>query len=136
MAAYIEYNFYITTYGGTAIAATDFNALALRATRMIDYLTFSRAKDVIDADTDTDMIESIKLATCSVADQMLKNENESQNVHSERVGSYAVTYSRDPYTLTSDEVKLLQAAKLYLIRSGLLYRGFKIGEYAGVVDED
>jgi hypothetical protein len=43
MANYADYTFYTDDYLGTAIAEADFPALALRATAVIDAITFGRA---------------------------------------------------------------------------------------------
>lgn len=136
MAAYVDYIFYTTIYAGTTIAETDFPALAIRATRMVSYLTFDRADAVIDADEDADIVEAIKLATCAVADKMLEVESSPQQIQSERVGSHSITYAQNSYQLLPNERKYLMAAKPFLVRTGLLYRGFLTGEYAGEVNAD
>ncbi len=43
MATYVDFAYYSTTYGGKAIASTDFTALAKRASAAIDLLTMDRA---------------------------------------------------------------------------------------------
>ena len=68
MAAYADYTYYPGTFLGTAIASTVFPRLALRASLMIDRLTFTRAAPVITANTDTATIDLIKMATCAVAE--------------------------------------------------------------------
>lgn len=133
MAAYVDYTFYTAIYAGKAIAETDFPALALRATRMVRYLTFDRADTVIDANEDADLVEAIKLATCAVADKMLEVESSPQQIQSEKVGSHSITYAQNSYQLLPNERKYLMAAKPFLVRTGLLYRGFLTGEYAGEV---
>lgn len=138
MAAYVDYEFYEDTYGGTAIAELDFPAIAIRATRIVKYACFDRTEEVIDADEDADLVEAIQLATCAVADKLSEIEASSspQQIQSEKVGSYAVTYAENSYQMLSNEQKYLQVMKPFLVRTGLLYRGFLTGEYAGEVSAD
>jgi len=136
MAVYADFDFYTDTFGGTAIAAADFYALAIKASREIDYLTFDRAVEVIEADTDTDLIEKIKLATCAVAEVVQEQNTQPGVIQSEKVGSYSVTYAGNASALLSSEAQRSLAAKRYLARTGLMYRGFNSGEYAGYPAED
>ena len=41
--AYADFTYYTNTYFGTAIAASDFPRMALRASAVIDRITFQRA---------------------------------------------------------------------------------------------
>ena len=128
--AYVDYAFYSTTYGGNAIASEDFVSLALSSTAHINRVTFGRAAQVVDDNNDDDKIEQIKLATCAVAEELLKqrNNNGMDGITSERVGSYSVTFGDKSSALMSNEEKILLAARLYLENSGLMFRGFKDAE--------
>ncbi len=128
MAVYIDYEFYQNTYGGSAIALADFQALAIRASHEIDRLTFERAADYID---DADYTEPIKLATCAVADAIQDINTRMGQIQSEKVGPYSVTYTPTPTDSLSTDARMSLAAKRYLARTGLMYRGFNSGEYAG-----
>lgn len=126
MAAYADYAFYSTTYLGTAIASADFPRLALRASEVIDQVTFNRAAAIVSAETDTDTIALIQKATCAVAEE-LNNQEANGNldgISSERVGSYAVTFGAGSRAMLSNEAKQEQAARLYLANTGLMFRGF------------
>lgn len=136
MAAYVDFAFYQDTYGGTVIAVSAFSPIALRASRIIDYLTYDRADAEIVANTDADLVESIKLATCAVADKISEIESSPQQIQSERIGSHAITYAQNSYQMRTSDEKYLLAAKPFLARTGLLYRGFLTDEYAGEVDAD
>lgn len=133
MAVYADYSFYTTTYLGTAIAASDFSRLALRASTEIDRLTFDRAAGVVTADEDEDTIELIQMATCAVADELQKDIDSGgvDNVTSERVGNHSVTFGNKSKFSTSLDEKIERAARLYLRNTFLMYRGFAEGEYAG-----
>lgn len=134
MAAYADYTYYSTVYLGSAIAESDFPGLALRASAVIDQLTFDRAAPVITAATDTDTIDKIKMATCAVAEELQTQAGESGVVQSETVGRHSVTYVTG--SVRSFEQRQSDAARLYLGRSGLMYRGFAAGEYGSAVDAD
>jgi hypothetical protein len=138
MTAYADFEYYQDTYGGTAIALADFSALAIRASYMIDYLTLDRASDVIDADTPAADVTAIKLATCAIADCIQDINERSGQIQSEKVGGYSVTYTPTPTSSLSDDARMSLAAKRYLAKTGLMYRGFESGEYAGTafVDDD
>src|SRR4030067_401524 len=94
--SYADYTFYTGTYLGTAIASADFAALALRASAVIDRITFQRAAAIVTAATDTTTIDLIKKAMCAVAEeiQTIAAEGTSGSVISaETVGSHSVTYA-------------------------------------------
>lgn len=121
MAVYADYLFYTEQYGGTAIAQADFGRLARQASAQIDELTFERAAPIITADTDDNLIERIKLATCACAEELYRQE-QGGVISSEKVGSYAVTYAVSP--AMSNQVRLSATVRVYLGSSGLMYRGF------------
>ena len=138
MTAYADFEYYQDTYGGTAIALADFSPLAIRASYMIDYFTLDRASAVIIANTETAKITAIKLATCAVADAIQDINERAGQIQSEKVGGHSVTYTPTPTSSLSDDARMSLAAKRYLGKTGLMYRGFESGEYAGTafVDED
>ena len=136
MAAYATWTFYDETYLGTAITEANFPALALRASATLDQITFSRAAVVITDNDDADLVESIQMATCAVADEYQRQSDEGKEVTSERVGQHSVTYAVNNVMKLSDDEKLARVAKLYLGNSGLMFRGFASGEYGGEVDEN
>lgn len=131
MAAYVDFAFYETTYLGTAIASADFPRLALRASEVIDQITFNRAAAIIAESIETATITLIKNATCAVAEQYQANEaGAGGGIQSETVGRYSVTYAKGANVLLSDHEKLVNAAKKYLGSTGLMFPGFLDGEYA------
>jgi len=119
MAAYADFTFYVEEYRGSAISAADFPRLAMRASVVIDQVTFGRAAAVVTVDEDADTIELIRRATCAVAEEMQKADAGGV-VQSERVGQHSVTYA---VSTVSDERRQAKAAKLYLAATGLMYRG-------------
>ncbi len=131
MAAYADYSYYTTTYLGSAIASADFGRLALRASAVIDQVTFGRAAAVVDADEDAETIDKIKMATCAVAEEIQTQEASGNidGVTSERVGNFSVSYGANSRAAMSGKAKQSEAAKLYLGDTGLMYRGFSENEY-------
>lgn len=120
MAVYADYEFYTDTYLGTAISSANFGKLALRASAVIDRITFNR----IIAETD-----AIKMATCAVAEEIQNNEkNGNSGIQSESIGSNSVTYVKGAKATLTDDQKLEQAARLYLDSTGLMFKGFLSGE--------
>lgn len=119
MAAYVDFNFYSGVYLGTAIAQADFPRLALRASEIVDELTFSQVAAIVTAGTDTALIAKIKMATCAVADEIFSAEASGGSIASERVGGLSVTY-HNPRTA---EKRYQLAVKRYLWDDELMYGG-------------
>jgi hypothetical protein len=138
MTSYVDYTYYTNTYLGTSIPSADFTRLALRASAVIDQITFNRTAAIVTAGTDLTTIDAIQMATCAVAEeyQTVEDSGSADGIVSESVGSHSVTYaasSRQRRTATS---RYADAAKLYLGSTGLMYRGFADGEYGSSLDED
>lgn len=135
--AYADYEYYTTTYLGTAIKGDDFPRLSLRASTFLDYYTQGRAAQNSDLD-------ALKMACCAVAEQYqsidtaqalaqkslsasLESDGELQ---SQTVGSWSKTYRSggDSAQQALSSVQTAQAAlgalaQQYLAGTGLLYRG-------------
>lgn len=126
MSAYSDYSFYTGTYLGSAIASADYARLSLRASEIIDRITFQRAPD------DTENPVAIKMAEAAIADIFYDIEQSGgiSGVVSERIGSHQVTYGADAQK-TADE-RYTEAAAIYLENTGLLYQGFADNEYGAV----
>lgn len=137
--AYADYTFYTTTFLGTAIASSgDFAALALRASAVLDQLTYNRAVAIITAATDTVTIDKIKKATCALAEELHIQDtaNGVDGISSESIGNYSVSYSDNSNRKQTNSNKNLNAITLWLTGTDLLYKGFASGEYSGLLDED
>ena len=137
MASYADFEYYEDTYGGSAIAESDFDALAIRASDRVDYLTFDRAADIITADTPAATVTAIKKATCAVAEVLNDIDNGDQSgIKSESVGGHSVAYAEGSVKLMGEDARCALAARRYLVRTGLMYSGFKAGEYTGTIEDD
>lgn len=81
MHAYTDFAFYKDSYGGTMVSEADFRPLSLRASALIDKITFQRA-------TDTD---AVKMAMCAAV-EALHRPGEAGSIASENNDGYSVTY--------------------------------------------
>jgi len=125
--AYADYTYYTGTYLGNLIASADFNRLALRASAQIDKLTFNRAA----AETDLNNINSIKMATCAVAEEVQKIEQDGGNdaIQSESIGNNSITYAAGATRTRTTTQRYEAVAADYLGQTGLMFRGFAADEY-------
>jgi len=129
MAAYVDFTFYDGTYLGVAIAEADFDRIALRASEIIDQITFGRAED------DTDNETAIKMANCAVCDVFYSIEQGggSDDIESERIGNNAVSYGENSTQRMTASQQYETAARLYLDSTPLMYQGFAEDEYGSAV---
>lgn len=75
--AYADYEFYTTSYFGSAVPETDFPRLAERASIFVDTMTFDRLVDGLP--TDERSQKRIKKAVCSLAELMYQIELAENN---------------------------------------------------------
>lgn len=119
---YADYAYYTNSYNGTVIPKDAFAALARRASLFIDRITYNRLNGWIVTD-------AVKNATCAVAEVLQRYESaESQAVaaatlKSESVGGWSGTYQESDAINASIESAMENAAKPYLLYTGLMDRG-------------
>ena len=75
--AYADYEFYTTSYFGSAVPETDFPRLAERASDFVDTMTFDRLVDGLP--TNERSQKRIKKAVCSLAELMYQIELAENN---------------------------------------------------------
>jgi hypothetical protein len=97
-------------YKGNTISESDFGRLAIRAGSYLDKLTGGRISDPPS--------ESIKMATCAVAEAWQVNEQGGE-IASQSVGSWTKTFTPK---VKSDNQRLYEAAILYLDASNIIAR--------------
>ena len=133
MTNYTDYDFYKNAYKGD-MPKSDFDRMVMRASAEISKSIFNR--DIKDYE------DEVQLATCSVADILLKIEKlearkdklVSSNsidkiVSSESVGDLSRTFANTSSLndleeeISNQKNKILEEIGLYLIHTGLLYRG-------------
>lgn len=133
MTNYTDYDFYKNTYKGD-MPKSDFDRMVMRASAEISKSIFNR--DIKNYE------DEVQLATCSVADILLKIEKlearkdklVSSNsidkiVSSESVGDLSRTFANTSSLndleeeISNQKNKITEEIGLYLIHTGLLYRG-------------
>ena len=132
MAAYVDYTYYTTTYGGSAISSAEFTAYANRASAYIDYVTMDRAVSLMSLSSpspeETAQIAKVKNAVCAVMDQLKSYDTTRDgSISSESVGSHSVSYSTADRKVHA--ANMSSSAALYLAHTGLMFRGFNADEY-------
>lgn len=133
MINYIDYDFYVNKYMGD-MPEENFEKLALRASAEVQRNIFNRDIEKYK--------DEVQMATCSVADILFKieqvesrkNKLVSSNandkvVSSESVGDLSRTFANTTNLtdlekeISNQKNKILEEIRLYLLHTGLLYRG-------------
>lgn len=132
MTAYADWTFYSGTFLGTAITEAAFPALALRASAVIDEITFGRAA------TEVTYLTNVKNAMCAVAEELQRQDAASSvdGIASESQGRYSVSYLKTSERSKSNKQKQLDSARTYLANTFLLFAGFNAGEYGAETADD
>ena len=111
---YAEYDFYVNNYGGT-LTEDAFKKHIAKASAYVDYITMGRITVfILNLHK-----ERISLAACSVVDA-LHDEANGGELSSQTVGPWTRTYKGSGKTA---EQKKYDSAEVYLLPTGLLYRG-------------
>lgn len=133
MKNYTDYKFYSDTYKGN-MPESDFNRLVIGA-------SYEVRKNIFDRDI-TGYEYEVQLATCSVADILLKIEQieqrqsklmssakEDRILASEQVADVSRTFANTTNVkdldveISNQKQKIKEELKKYLLMTGLLYRG-------------
>ena len=126
---YVDFEYYSTTYGGTAINADSFIKLERKARVFIDDITFDRLKN-----DNTLIDDTVKECLCEIMECNYKLDQEEAEtggklISSETIDQHSVTYAVSD--IEKNEVdksrvnftKFYTIARQYLGNTGLLYRG-------------
>lgn len=117
--SYAGYEYYLTNYRGSIIPGNEFDTYVTRASEFLDYYTFGKAKV-------TQFTTELANAACAVAEVLykaVKTEEEHAGIKSESVGSWSATYVTPEEQRKNTRLAAVEAARRYLIYTGLLYRG-------------
>lgn len=142
MSFYADYEYYAASYYGEAIAADDYPRFASRASDYIDYITQGRAAAL---SPDAPEYPAIQKACCALAEKYQTIDSagslarqclagatleSGSEMQSETVGSWSKTYRSGGESaqaamnaMRNSEQALADTARMYLARTGLLYRG-------------
>lgn len=119
---YADYSFYGSPFGGSLLSEAEFPALERRAALHIDRITFERLKH------GWPVTDSVKMAVCAVAEALKRHEQAERTAEvaaglkSENNDGYSVTYQDPDTTLAALSAAMTEAARAYLIYTGLMDR--------------
>lgn len=104
------------------IAENDFNFYANKASRLIDKATYGKAEIAYNEPTsETSIRETLGCCCCELAEMYYKRDNEKQDIVSEKVGEFSVSYN---HQADIDFNKLINfVIRTHLANTGLLYCG-------------
>lgn len=99
MNKYANYSFYISEFGGKTIKVEDFDSAIIKASAVLDEITFGRIKESAD---------DIRFAACAIAEKMVAltqafNESYGGAVSSEKNGDVSKTYNINVQSAYSSE---------------------------------
>lgn len=127
MEAFVNNEFYVNTYGGVDIPPSlSFDTLALKASFDVNYHTLERAQKVIEADTNQDLVNKVKMATCAVIEILVGNENSqlaAMGITSEKIGDHSVSYAGVDVMANYAKQQTYMAIDKYLALTGLMFTG-------------
>ena len=119
---YADFAFYRDAYKGTAVNEDAFAALERQASLFIDRITFNRLHQ------GRSVTDTVKTAACAVVDALKEHEAARQEtataagIKSENTDGYSVTYQSSEDIRTAIESAMFEAARPYLIYTGLMDR--------------
>ncbi len=131
-----NYEYYITTYGGSSIPSPSFPKKVMEASSKVNYYTFNRINDEILQDEIVG--NTIHNITCQISDLLFEQENlklkivndENKEVASESLGPRSISYVnqsnlKEKHILSEEELeqKIYKIIYQALVHTGLMYRG-------------
>ena len=101
---YADYSFYTGNYYGSKISEEQWNYYS------------EKASDFLSASFDTDSVtsETLAKACCACAEVYYSEYESSENISSEKVGDYSITYTVSSSKQSGLSDKLIAAAGLYI----------------------
>lgn len=118
----VTYEYYTNTYKGGSIPETAFDKYARDAEYDVNLITFGR---IHKYDLTPETLELVKMAICAVADVRYKDDTQ-RDVSSETIGKMSRSYVKKGKTVDRQK---LDATRMYLYDTGLLYRGLDDGRH-------
>lgn len=115
---FVDYNYYVTTYGGSTIPESDFDGFERDAERDINYYTFGRLRGLSEPD------EAVLMCICDVAEQICTRKSEFGDNPLESYSNDGLSgkFADNPSTQAFNQREQLTIAK-WLADTGLLYKG-------------
>lgn len=125
MKAYADYEYYRDSFLGNSIPEEAFPKMASEASAFIREITQNR----IDGENVTEEVKDAVCAVCEAVQQEIErfSKTDGREVKSENTDGYQISYVTEGQDGKSREEilwqKKYQAARQYLLHTGLLYRG-------------
>lgn len=113
--AYVNYEYYKAFSGSRAVPEEVFNSYVNQIDGYIDMITYNRVKDA------DDIPEEVSKAECELINTKYRLDVDGGLKTSESVGNVSVTYATGLNPSASK--KMYNVAKIYLLGTGLLYKG-------------
>lgn len=115
----VEYNFYVSSYGGTNLSEQDWDRLSQKAIQRLRHFTFVNLPEQW---VDETWEKQAKCAVCEMA-EILYLQEERQGKTSENTDGYSVTFE------TEEQLngKLYDIAYVYLGHTGMMNFGVDVG---------
>lgn len=119
--SYATFDFYANTFHGDSLTVDVFDKYAARASDYIDYITMGKAAGYTDANN------QLAKCCCALAEKYGAFDADvsvaADTVASETVGSHSISYRSSADIKAGLDSALLGIAQMYLLSTGLLYRG-------------
>lgn len=110
----VDYAYYVETYRGSAIPQSSFDEMAERSKEYVESKVF---QPILPEHEDV-----LRRSVCKVAEVIYLERDGGGGVASETVGPHTITFKSQADRL-SFEARLDYSIKVYLTKTGLLYRG-------------
>mgnify|MGYP003294238546 CR=1 FL=1 len=122
--SYVDFDYYINTYGGTIITAEIAEKSFLKASRAVDTLTFCRTNSRPFAEFSPFQADIIKRVVCELAEWQTENADIINSPYS----SYSVNGVSASWGCSKNVIMIngeMVPSHIYseLVKSGLCYRG-------------
>lgn len=124
--AYVDYNYYTETYGGTHIAESEAPRALQTASGVVDSLTYCRINSVGLESLTAFQQDIIKRVTCALADWQTENADILDNPYSSySINGVAASWGKSAGVRQVNGVLVPTRIYAELIKTGLCYPGVR-----------
>lgn len=124
--AYVDYNYYIETYGGNRIADPEATRAFQAASNAVDSLTYCRISSIGLESLTAFQQDVIKQVTCALADWQTENADILDNPYSSySINGVAATWGKSVGVRQVNGVLVPTRIYAELIKTGLCYPGVR-----------
>ena len=114
------WSFYVENFQGRLLPDEEFYRIAIEARAFVDSIVSNRENLEIKS-----IADKYGNAICAVAEEIYKQETDEsgERKQSESVGDHSVSFAKVSISAAEREQIKHQKARMYLVGTGLLYRG-------------